>query len=307
MIDATSRQRFAAAIRAGDTQFTLGCFDAMSAMLAQTAGAAGVMTSGFAVSAAHLGFPDVELYTMTENLTVLRHVTNAVDIPVIADADTGYGNAINAMRTVREFEHAGVCGLILEDQLAPKRCPAAANEIEIVPGYEHAAKIRAAVQARRDPDTLIIARTDAPTVDEAIERSKLYVEAGADLVQPISRTFKDFATLKQMRDAVGVPLSLQILGWLETDLTADHIREVAGLACYPLVGLMTAARAIQDNFRRLVGDLDTGNLPHPVMSMADFKQFIGFEEIENQQARYLIAEIRSGELASKPTKGERHA
>lgn len=297
MIEDASRKDFAAKLRAGDTVFVAGCFDAMSAMLAEKAGAPAVMTSGFAVSATHLGFPDVELYTMTENLTVVRNVVNAVGIPVIADTDTGYGNAINVMRTVREFEQAGVSAMIFEDQLAPKRCPAAANKVELLSAYEHAGKIRAAIQARRNPDTIIIARTDAPTEAEAIARAKMYVEAGADLVQPISKTFRDFNGLQRFRDAVGVPLSLQILGWLETDLTPDQIRQVAGLAVFPLVGLMTAARAMQDNYARLMKDLGTGGLPHPVMTMPDFKTFIGFEEVEERQARFLVDDIQTG-LAS---------
>ena len=120
----------------------------------------------------------------------------------------------------------------------------------------------------------------------------MYVEAGADLIQPISRTFKDFDGLKQMRDAVGVPLSLQILGWLEKDLSQDQIFEVAGVACYPLVGLMSAAQVLQDNYTRLMADKGTKNLPHPVMSMADFKTFIGFEEIEEQQIKFMRMNLK---------------
>ncbi len=261
MISQEQKNDFAAALRAGKTQIAPGCYDAMSAMMAVKGGAQAVMTSGFAVSASHLGFPDVELYTMTENLNVVRNIANAVDVPVVADTDTGYGNAMNVMRTVREFEQAGVCAMIFEDQVAPKRCAAAANQLEIIPAYEHAGKIRAAVRARRDPNTLIIARTDAMTQDEAIDRAKMYVEAGADLIQPISRTFTDFEGLKRMREAVGIPLSLQILGWLEKDLTQDQMREVAGVACYPLVGLMTAAQAMQDNYAKLLSDKGTANLP----------------------------------------------
>ena len=287
MIEPQQKKDFAAAMRAGQTQIAPGCFDAMSAMMATNAGATAVMTSGFAVSASHLGFPDVELYTMTENLNVVRNIANAVDVPVIADTDTGYGNAMNVMRTVREFEQAGVCAMIFEDQTAPKRCPAVANLIEMLPAHENAGKIRAAVQARRDPDTLIIARTDAGTPEEAMLRAKMYVEAGADLIQPISRTFNDFDGLKQMREAVGVPLSLQILGWLEQDLTQDQISKIAGVACYPLVGLMSAAQVMQDNYARLITDKDTSNLPHPVMSMGDFKTFIGFEDIEQQQVKFM--------------------
>ena len=296
MIEPQQKKDFAAAMRAGQTQIAPGCFDAMSAMMATNAGATAVMTSGFAVSASHLGFPDVELYTMTENLNVVRNIANAVDVPVIADTDTGYGNAMNVMRTVREFEQAGVCAMIFEDQTAPKRCPAVANLIEMLPAHENAGKIRAAVQARRDPDTLIIARTDAGTPEEAMLRAKMYVEAGADLIQPISRTFNDFDGLKQMREAVGVPLSLQILGWLEQDLTQDQISKIAGVACYPLVGLMSAAQVMQDNYARLITDKDTSNLPHPVMSMGDFKTFIGFEDIEQQQVKFMQMNLQNMDL-----------
>jgi methylisocitrate lyase len=162
----------------------------------------------------------------------------------------------------------------------------------MLPAHENAAKIRAAVQARRDPDTLIIARTDAGTPEEAILRATMYAEAGAALIHPISRTFTDFAGLKQMRKAVGVPLSLQILGWLEKDLSQDQISEVAGVACYPLVGLMSAAQALQDNYIQLMADKGTENLPHPVMSMADFKTFIGFEEIEEQQMKFMMMNLK---------------
>lgn len=296
MIDPKTKKEFANALRTGNTQITAGCYDAMSAMMAEKAGFPAVMTSGFAVSASHLGFPDVELYTMTENLTVIRNTANAVNIPVVADADTGYGNAINVMRTVREFEQAGVCALILEDQQAPKRCAAAAKQLEIIPMDESVAKIKAAVEARRDPDTLIIARTDAMDEESSIARARAYAEAGADLIQPISRTFKDFEGLKRFRDACGKPLSLQILGWLEKDLSKEQIQEIAGLVCYPLVGLMSAARVLQDNYSRLLQDHGTANLPHPVMGMADFKEFIGFDEVEEQQNKFLLLELKDGAL-----------
>lgn len=281
---------FARKVRAGETQFVAGCYDAMSGLLAQKAGFKAVMSSGFAVSASHLGFPDVELYTMSENLAVVRNITAAVSVPLIADTDTGYGNAINVMRTVREFENAGVAGMIFEDQLSPKKCAACANRIELIPPVEAVAKIRAAVEARQNKDVLIIARTDELEEADAIARAKLYVEAGADLIQPISRCFSDHDGLKRLREACGVPLSLQILGWLESDLSADQIREVAGLACYPLVGLMSAAKSLQENYAGLVRDLSSANLPHPKMSMDEFRQFIGFEEIEKEQERFLLTE-----------------
>ncbi len=288
-----SKHQFADAARAGKTVWVAGCHDALSAKLAEDAGFPAVMTSGFGVSASLLGMPDVELYTMSENLSVIRNVANAIKVPLIADGDTGYGNAINVMRTVREFESAGASAIIFEDQEAPKRCPAVATSIDILPLEENAGKIAAAVEARKDPNTLIVARTDALTVDEAIRRARAYVAAGADLIQPISRCFKTIEELRQLRKACGKPLSLQILGWLESDLDKAEIESVAGLACYPLVGLMSATEAMRRNFAQLAADKSTRDLPQPVTSMADFKTFIGFSEIEELQNRHLMQRIES--------------
>ena len=279
---------FAQAVRQGKTVWTAGVYDALSAKLAQEAGFKAVMTSGFAVSAALLGLPDVELYTMTENLSVVRNVANAVKVPVVADTDTGYGNAINVMRTVREFEQAGASAVIFEDQEVPKRCPAVAATLSILPVEEGAAKIRAAVHARRNPDLVIVARTDAIDVDDAIARARAYVAAGADMIQPISRCFTNLADLKRLREACGVPLSLQVLGWLEKDLSPADIESVAGLAVYPLVGLMTVTHSLRQNFAALHQQHSTQHLPLPVTAMNDFKQFIGFAEVEALQNQFLV-------------------
>jgi methylisocitrate lyase len=284
------KKEIATRLRAGKTLWAAGAYDALSAKLAEQAGFDAIMSTGFGVSASHLGAPDVELYTMTENLDVVSRMVDATNVPIIADTDTGYGNALNVMRTVRAFEKAGVTAMIFEDQLAPKRCPAAAGKIEILSPEEHAAKIRAAVEARRDPDTLIIARTDALTEDEAIARAKLYVQAGADLVQPISRCFVNFDGLKRLRESVDVPLSLQILGWLETDLSPDQIEEVAGLAVFPLVALMSATEAIRRNMATLRNGYRTQDLTQPVTSMSEFKKLIGFEEAEAAQDKFLLGD-----------------
>lgn len=294
MPETLTKSAFASAARAGETVWVAGCHDALSAKLAEEAGFPAVMTSGFGVSASFLGMPDVELYTMSENLAVIRNVANCIDAPLIADGDTGYGNAVNVMRTVREFEQAGVAGIIFEDQVAPKRCPAVATSIDILPIDENTAKIEAAVEARRDADTLIIARTDAMNEDEAIRRAKAYASAGADLIQPISKCFSSADGLKRLRDACGKPLSLQILGWLETDLSRDDIQAVAGVAVYPLVSLMSAAEAMRQNFARLMADKSTRDLPQPVMSMGEFKNFIGFQKIEDLQAKFLMRPVDSG-------------
>ena len=268
----------AAVIRAGRTVWAAGAYDALSAKLIEEAGFPAIMTTGFGVSASHLGQPDLELYTMSENLDVVTKVVDVVHVPVIADTDTGYGNAINVMRTVREFERAGVQAMIFEDQESPKRCPAAAEVVELLSIDEGQAKIRAAVSARSNQNTLIIARTDATTECEA---------AGADLVQPISRCFSNFEGLSSFREAVGVPLSLQILGWLESGLKASQIESIAGLAVFPLVPLMTATQALRANLRALAASKCSVGLPCGVTSMSEFKALIGFAELESLQQQFL--------------------
>jgi 2-methylisocitrate lyase-like PEP mutase family enzyme len=270
------------------TVWSAGAYDALSAKMIERAGFDAVMTSGFGVSASHLGMPDAELYTMSENLTVVRNVVSVVDLPVVADIDTGYGNAINVMRTIREFENAGVSAVILEDQVAPKRCPICVGGVEVIPMEEAVAKIRAAKEARRDPNMLIIARTDVVDEQLAMERGKAYVEAGADIIQPISKCFKNIEGLRAMRQAVGVPLSLQILGWLE-NLSPKEIEEVAGMATFALVPLMSAAKALEDNLATLIANKSTKALPRPVMDHNTFIDMIGFKKIEDLQLKYLQA------------------
>jgi 2-methylisocitrate lyase-like PEP mutase family enzyme len=269
------------------TLWAAGAYDALSARYIEGAGFDALLTSGFGVSASFLGQPDAELYTMSENLTVVRNVVNVTRIPVVADIDTGYGNAINVMRTVREFESAGVAAMIMEDQVSPKRCPICVGGVEVIPVEEAVGKISAAVEARRNPNVLIIARTDAATEMEAIERAKAYVAAGADIIQPISKCFKSISGLRALRQAAGVPLSLQILGWLERDLSPEEIESVAGIATFPLVPLMSAAAALQENLKQLAKDKSSRNLPRPVASHDPFVQFIGFSEIEELQKKYL--------------------
>ena len=271
------------------TVWAAGAYDAMSARYIEQAGFDAVMTSGFGVSASFLGMPDAELYTMSENLAVVRNVTGVVKVPVIADIDTAYGNAINAMRTVREFENAGVSAVIMEDQVSPKRCPICVGGVEIVPIDEAVGKIAAAVEARTNPNMVIIARTDAATEEEAITRAKAYVAAGADVIQPISKCFKSIEGLRALRQAAGVPLSLQILSWLEKDLSPEDIESVAGMATFALVPLMTAAKALQDNLNQLAKDKTSRNLPRPVEAHEPFLDFIGFKEIEAKQLKYLTS------------------
>lgn len=158
--------------------------DPLSALLARAEGYEGVMVSGNATSATRLGMPDVGLLTMTENADNVARIFDATGLPVFADADTGYGNAITVKRTIREFERAGAAAIMIEDQVSPKRCGMLAGKA-LIPVSEMEDKLRAAVDARRDADLIIVGRTDARSVeglDAAIERACRYAEAGADAI-----------------------------------------------------------------------------------------------------------------------------
>lgn len=161
-----------------------GVYDALSARLAEQAGLSAVYVSGYCVSASLLGRPDVGYLTMQEQVGVARAIAERVSVPVIADGDDGYGNHLNAGRLVRDLERAGVAGVQIEDQVSPKRCGHMAGK-RVVPLAQMIAKIKAALDARSDPDFVVIARTDAVAVngfDDALERALAFQEAGADVV-----------------------------------------------------------------------------------------------------------------------------
>jgi methylisocitrate lyase len=229
---------------------------------------------------------------MTENLQVVRQITNVIDKPVIADTDTGYGNAINVIRTVKEFERAGVAAMIFEDQIAPKRCPACVDTFNVIPLEEAVGKIKAALDARTDSDLVIIARTDARPLEAAIERGVAYKEAGADIIQPISKGVCNIDELRRFKSEVQASLSLQILAWLETDLEEADLQKLAAIATWPLVPLMTATQAIRANLGQLIKDKSSFRLPIDRVAMAEFNQMIGLPEIEELQLKYLPQNIR---------------
>ncbi|MFN9506731.1 MAG: oxaloacetate decarboxylase [Rubrivivax sp.] len=281
------RQWIKRRIASGSTVWFAGAQDALSALLVDQSAFDGVFTTGFGISAALLGQPDMELYTLSENVRVVDHVANVVSKPIFADADTGYGNVLNVARTVRAFEKAGVAALSLEDQVSPKRCPAATSAPMTLSVAEAVAKIRAAVDARRDPDLLIVARTDVADAQEAMDRAARYAEAGADLIQPISRTFSSHADLVRLRETCGRPLSLQLMeGTWMAMLDRPPIESVAAFASSPIVSLFTIVHALQTNLAALAQRCGQpmGDLPCPRATMADFKHLIGWHQLEQRQA-----------------------
>lgn len=283
-------------ITSGPTFWFAGAQDALSALLVDQSDFDGVFSTGFGISASLLGQPDMELYTLSENLQVVDHMANAVRKPIFADADTGYGNVLNVARTVRGFEKAGVAALSIEDQISPKRCPAAAATSLVVSMADAVARIRAAVDARTDPDLLIVARTDVADPGEAIERACRFAEAGADLIQPISRTFSSHDDLVRLREACGKRLSLQLMeGTWMAKLDRAQIEAVAAFATYPIVTLLTIVQAMQSNLAALAArrGQPMGELPVGRTTMADFKQLIGWHALEERQTHYELGAAKA--------------
>lgn len=285
----SSRQALRQRITNGDTLWFGGAQDALSALLVDQSDFDGIFSTGFGISAALLGQPDMELYTLSENVAAVNRMANVVKKPIFVDADTGYGGVLNVARTVREFEKAGAAALQLEDQISPKRCPAATTTSTLVSVDDALARIKAALDARTDPDLLIVARTDASDPSEALDRAARYAEAGADLIQPISRTFSRYEQLVQLREVSGRRLSLQLMAgtWM-TALTREQIESVAAFASYPIASLLTQVHAVQANLaelaRRRSGDFS--HLPFEQTTMAAFKDLIGWHALEARQAHY---------------------
>ena len=203
-------KRFRELILAPEMLIMPGAWDGMSGLLIEQAGFAGVYVTGGGIARSS-GVPDIGLVTMSEQVARVRMICDAVSVPVLADADTGYGNAINLMRTIREMESSGVAGVHIEDQVTPKRCGHYEGK-EVVGRREFVQKIEAACASRRDDDFVIIARTDARAVlglDEAIERGLECQKAGADVIFVEAPQTVD--EIKQVADRIEAPLLLNMV------------------------------------------------------------------------------------------------
>src|SRR3954449_645345 len=251
MAEARQGDTGAAGLRAllerGEPVLAPGAYDGLSARLVERAGFPAVYMTGFGASASLLGRPDVGLLSFAEMAGHARRLAQAVSVPLIADADDGYGNPLNVMRTVREYAAAGVAALHVEDQVAPKRCGHMEGK-DVIDAAEMVEKVRAAVEARGDGELLIIARTDARAVeglDAALERARRYREAGADAL------FVEAPESEQEIEAVAgafpdVPL---VFNWVDggktPQLPVDRIRELGfALVIYPVATLFAAARTL---------------------------------------------------------------
>jgi len=283
-----------------------GCYDALSAKVLERAGFPAVYMTGYGTSLALLGLPDAGLATMSEMHLNARYIANAVAVPVIADADNGYGNAINVMRTVREYIQTGVAGIHIEDQAIPKRCGHVAGR-RVIPIEEAVGKYRAAAAVRRDldPDFVLIARTDARgahggSLDEAIRRANAYLEAGADLAFVEGPTSVD--EIQRVCREVRGPIFYNQTG-VSPRLTPDQMKEL-GIAVTILPGatLRVALQAIWDFAAALRAEGPAAEArfaerfkDHPV---GDLHTFAGFDQIRAWEAEYLPAEEQEKYQAS---------
>jgi 2,3-dimethylmalate lyase len=282
---ATLRESF----DAGDIVLAPGCYDALGARLVEEAGFSAAYMTGFGSAASRLGRPDVGLMSMPEMVDNARRIVGAVDIPVVADADTGYGNAINVIRTVREYEAAGVAAIHLEDQVMPKKCGHMEGK-QVVGVDEMVAKVAAAVAARRSPDFLIIARTDARAVeglDGALARARAYREAGADALFVEAPQSVD--EIKAVAEAFpDVPLLFNYAeGGKTPAVSYDVLRDLGfSLVIFPLTLLLTATAAMRAALARVKSDGTPIGLLPSLVGFDDFLELVGMDEIRALERRF---------------------
>ncbi len=267
-----------------------GAHDALTARVIEKSGFKAVYMTGYGQAASVLGKPDIGLLSMTEMLDRARKFASAVSIPVIADGDTGFGNAITVMRTVEEYEAAGVAAIQLEDQVAPKRCGHMLGR-KVVSMEEMVGKIEAAKAARKDPDFVIIARTDARTVhgiDEAIRRAKAYEAAGADVI--FVESVENEAEMKRVHAEIKVPtLANMVEGGRTPLLTNKELEEIGySLVIYPTASTYVTAKAMFDLMEALKVNGTTAKSIDKMITFPNFNDLVGlgeFAELENKYVR----------------------
>jgi 2,3-dimethylmalate lyase len=281
--------RLRALLESGETIVAPGAFDPLAARLVEEAGFPAVYMTGFGTAAALIGRPDVGLLTMTEMADNAARIAACVDIPLIADADTGYGNPLNVIRTVGAYEAAGVAGVHIEDQVAPKKCGHMEGK-QVIPAAEMAEKVRAAAEARAQRDFVIIARTDARAVEglqAAIERGRRYREAGADALF-IEAVVSEAEAEEVARAFPDVPL---LFNWAEGGKTPpiglDRLTDLGyRIVIFPIGTLLAATAAM----RRILREIAQAGTPAAALaelpSFGEFLDFIGLPEVREIERRY---------------------
>ena len=269
-------------------KLSVGVWDALSAKLAERAGFELLFLSGFAVAGTQLGEPDFGLLTQTETLLQARRILEAVRTPLIVDGDTGHGGPLNVQRLVRELVHMGAAGMLLEDQVWPKRCGHMRDK-QVIPAEEHVQKLRAAVDARGSARLMILGRTDARGplgLDEAIRRGRMYREAGADLIFVEAPQSRD-ELARIGREVPGPLMANMVEGGVTPILPLAELRELGfEYVVYPLTGLLAAARALESAFRELVAKGTSRADDAARMTFAEFTSLVGLDEKYAASERY---------------------
>lgn len=261
----------------------------LTARVIEKVGFKAVYMTGYGQAASVLGKPDVGLLTMTEMVDRARKFAQAVDIPVIADGDTGFGNAVNVIRTVKEYEQAGVAAIQLEDQVAPKKC-GHMNGRQVVPVDEMLGKIEAAKYARKDKDFIIIARTDARTslgFEEALKRAKAYADAGADVIFFESPESEEEMT--RLNKELKVPtLANMVEGGRTPLLSAKQLEDMGySIVIFPTSSVYCTARAMMELMDELKTTGSTKSQVDKMISFKEFNDLIGLPKIREWEKKYL--------------------
>ena len=263
-----------------------GAYDALTAKLIEGAGFEAVYMTGYGTAAAMLGLPDIGLLTMTEMLNNARAIADAVDIPLIADADTGYGNPVNVIRTVKEYEKAGAAAIHIEDQVWPKRCGHMSGK-QVIPTNEMVAKIKAATDSRKEDDFLIIARCDALAVegwDAAIERGHAYVEAGADIIFIEAPETEE--QMEQIPKSFDVPCLINMAPRTPA-LPVETLENMGfAIAIFPAVCLAATIQANLDSLKELKESGQPRNFGDFLAAFMEFNQFIGVPKYTELEEKY---------------------
>ena len=253
---------------------SVSAHDALLAKLVQQAGFRSISVSGNAVAASYLGMPDMGFLNLSDMAAVVRRIAAAVDIPVMVDADTGYGNAMSVVRTVRELEQAGAAGIIIEDQVDYKKCGMMEVGHPVVSAEEHAAKIRAACRARSDPAFVVGARTDAAAdlgLDEAIRRAFLYAEAGADLLHiEVDGTAEQVDRIARARLPVPLKASMDEGKSISNIGLAALAEAGVKLASYPGLIRYTVVKAVRENLAHLMAHKSTVAIRDRMASVPEY-------------------------------------
>ena len=266
-----------------------GAHDALTAKIIEQVGFSAVYMTGYGQAASHLGKPDVGLLTLTEMVARASNIVEAVNVPVIADADTGFGNAVNVMRTVREYEKAGVAAIQLEDQVAPKKCGHMTGR-QVVSKEEMVGKIKAAADVRTDSDFMIIARTDARTVHgigEALERAKAYEEAGADIL--FVESPESIEEMKQITSSFKVPVLANMVEGGRTPFLPVQELESLGydLVIFPTASTYLVTKALKRLMTTLKETGTTASLIPEMITFEEFNDLIGLTKIREIESIYV--------------------